>query len=579
LAGIGFRDKTSAAYDDMMAQGRHGKVSTVVERESMPYDVVIVGAGPAGLSAAIRLKQLANEAGSELSVCVLEKGSEVGAHILSGAVIDPRSLDELLPEWKEQGCPLAEVPVNDNQHWVLTAKKKMSVPHFVTPGFMHNKGTYTGSLGNLCRWLAEQAEGLGVEIFPGFAAAEILYNDDGSVKGVATGDMGIARDGSHKGDYAPGLELHAKYTFFAEGVRGHLTKVLKPQFQLDADCEPQVYGIGVKELWDIDPALHAPGRVIHTQGWPLDQHANGGGFLYHQANGQVALGFVTWLNYRNPHISPFQEMQKWKTHPEIAKILKGAKRVSYGARAISDGGYQSVPQLAFPGGALIGDTAGFLNVPRIKGTHTAMKSGMMAAEAAFAAVTAGRGSDVLSAYQAAYDESWVKKELSVVRNVLPLVEKYGDMAGTMLAGVTMWLENFGIKLPFTMKHHPDNTTLYRADMMPKPDYPKPDGVLTFDRLSSVFISNTNHEEDQPVHLQLKDPTIPVEYNLPLYDEPAQRYCPAGVYEIVGQEEGDPRLVINAQNCVHCKTCDIKDPTQNINWVTPEGGGGPNYPNM
>lgn len=551
----------------------------MVERESMPYDVVIVGAGPAGLSAAIRLKQLANEAGSELSVCVLEKGSEVGAHILSGAVIDPRSLDELIPDWREQGCPLAEVAVNDNQHWVLTAKKKLSVPHFVTPGFMHNKGTYTGSLGNLCRWLAEQAEGLGVEIFPGFAAAEILYNDDGSVKGVATGDMGIARDGTHKGDYAPGLELHAKYTFFAEGVRGHLTKMLKPQFQLDADCEPQVYGIGIKELWDIDPALHAPGRVIHTQGWPLDQHANGGGFLYHQANGQVALGFVTWLNYRNPHISPFQEMQKWKTHPEIAKILKGGKRISYGARAISDGGYQSVPHLAFPGGALIGDTAGFLNVPRIKGTHTAMKSGMMAAEAAFAAVTAGRTSDVLSAYQDAYDESWVKKELSVVRNVLPLVEKYGDLAGTMLSGITMWLENFGIKLPFTMKHHPDNTTLYRADMMPKPDYPKADGVLTFDRLSSVFLSNTNHEEDQPVHLQLKDPSIPVEYNLPMYDEPAQRYCPAGVYEIVGQEEGDPRLVINAQNCVHCKTCDIKDPTQNINWVTPEGGGGPNYPNM
>lgn len=551
----------------------------MVERESMPYDVVIVGAGPAGLSAAIRLKQLANEAGSELSVCVLEKGSEVGAHILSGAVIDPRSLDELIPDWREQGCPLAEVAVNDNQHWVLTAKKKLSVPHFVTPGFMHNKGTYTGSLGNLCRWLAEQAEGLGVEIFPGFAAAEILYNDDGSVKGVATGDMGIARDGTHKGDYAPGLELHAKYTFFAEGVRGHLTKMLKPQFQLDADCEPQVYGIGIKELWDIDPALHAPGRVIHTQGWPLDQHANGGGFLYHQANGQVALGFVTWLNYRNPHISPFQEMQKWKTHPEIAKILKGGKRISYGARAISDGGYQSVPHLAFPGGALIGDTAGFLNVPRIKGTHTAMKSGMMAAEAAFAAVTAGRTSDVLSAYQDAYDESWVKKELSVVRNVLPLVEKYGDLAGTMLSGITMWLENFGIKLPFTMKHHPDNTTLYRADMMPKPVYPKADGVLTFDRLSSVFLSNTNHEEDQPVHLQLKDPSIPVEYNLPMYDEPAQRYCPAGVYEIVGQEEGDPRLVINAQNCVHCKTCDIKDPTQNINWVTPEGGGGPNYPNM
>jgi len=563
--------------NDRCGDGR--KVFAVSERESMPYDVVIVGAGPAGLSAAIRLKQQANEADSELSVCVLEKGSEVGAHILSGAVIDPRSLDELIPDWRTQGCPLAEVPVNDNQHWVLTKTKKFGVPHFITPGFMHNKGTYTGSLGNLCRWLAEQAEGLGVEIFPGFAAAEILYNENGSVKGVATGDMGIARDGSHKPDYAPGLELHAKYTFFAEGVRGHLTKVLKPQFALDSDCEPQVYGIGIKELWDIDPANHAPGRVIHTQGWPLDENSNGGGFLYHQANGQVALGFVTWLNYRNPHTSPFQEMQKWKTHPEIAKILKGGKRISYGARAISDGGYQSVPKLAFPGGALIGDTAGFLNVPRIKGTHTAMKSGMMAAEAAFAAVTAGREGDVLTAYQDAYDDSWVKKELSVVRNVLPLVEKWGDLAGTILSGMTMWLETLGVRVPFTMKHHPDNASLYRADQMPKPDYPKPDGVLTFDRLSSVFLSNTNHEEDQPVHLQLKDPTIPVEYNLPLYDEPAQRYCPAGVYEIVGQDEGDPKFVINAQNCVHCKTCDIKDPTQNINWVTPEGGGGPNYPNM
>lgn len=563
--------------NDRRGDGR--KVLSVSERESMPYDVVIVGAGPAGLSAAIRLKQLANEAGSELSVCILEKGSEVGAHILSGAVIDPRSLDELIPDWRDMDCPLAEVPVNDNQHWVLTKTKKFGLPEFISPGFMHNKGTYTGSLGNLCRWLAEQAEGLGVEIFPGFPAAEILYNDDGSVKGVATGDMGVARDGSHKPDYAPGLELHAKYTFFAEGVRGHLTKMLKPQFALDADCEPQVYGLGVKELWDIDPANHAPGRVIHTQGWPLDANSNGGGFLYHQANGQVALGFVTWLNYRNPHTSPFQEMQKWKTHPEIAKILKGGKRVSYGARAISDGGYQSVPKLAFPGGALIGDSAGFLNVPRIKGTHTSMKSGMMAAEAAFAAVNAGRAGDTLDAYQAAYDDSWVKKELSVVRNVLPLVEKYGDLAGTILSGITMWLETLKIKVPFTMKHHPDNTTLYRADMMPKPNYPKPDGVLTFDRLSSVFLSNTNHEEDQPVHLQLKDPTIPVEYNLPLYDEPAQRYCPAGVYEIVGAEEGDPKFVINAQNCVHCKTCDIKDPTQNINWVTPEGGGGPNYPNM
>ena len=545
----------------MIPRGDGRKVFAVSERESMPYDVVIVGAGPAGLSAAIRLKQLANDAGSELSVCILEKGSEVGAHILSGAVIDPKSLDELLPEWRDQGCPLAEVPVNDNQHWVLTKAKKFALPEFISPGFMHNKGTYTGSLGNLCRWLAEQAEGLGVEIFPGFPAAEILYNEDGSVKGVATGDMGVARDGSHKGDYAPGLELHAKYTFFAEGVRGHLTKMIKPQFALDADCEPQVYGLGVKELWDIKPENHAEGRVIHTQGWPLDENANGGGFLYHQANGQVALGFVTWLNYRNPHISPFQEMQKWKTHPEIAKILKGGKRVSYGARAISDGGLQSVPKLAFPGGALIGDTAGFLNVPRIKGTHTAMKSGMMAAEAAFEAVTAGRSSDTLDAYQAAFDDSWVKKELSVVRNVLPLVEKYGDLAGTLLSGITMWLETLKIKVPFTMKHHPDNESLYRADIMPKPDYPKPDGVLTFDRLSSVFVSNTNHEEDQPVHLQLKDPSIPVAYNLPLYDEPAQRYCPAGVYEIVGEAEGDPKFVINAQNCVHCKTCDIKDPTQ------------------
>ena len=549
------------------------------EREAMPYDVVIVGAGPAGLSAAIRLKQLANDSGTDLSVCILEKGSEVGAHILSGAVFDPKAIDELLPEWRTMGCPMAEVPVTDNQHWVLSAKGHFGIPHLLTPSYLHNKGTYTGSLGNLCRWLAEQAEGLGVEIFAGFPAAEILYNDDGSVKGVATGDMGVARDGSHKADYQPGLELHARYTFFAEGVRGHLTKQLKPRFALDADCQPQVYGIGIKELWDIDPDKHVPGRVIHTQGWPLDENSNGGGFLYHQAGGQVALGFVTWLNYRNPHTSPFQEMQKWKTHPEIAKILKGGKRVSYGARAINDGGWQSVPKLAFPGGALIGCSAGFVNVPRIKGSHTAMKTGMMAAEAAFAAVQAGRSGDTLTAYQDAYDTSWVEKELRGVRNVLPLVEKYGDLAGSLMSGVTMWAEHWGIRMPFTMKHHPDNESLYRADLMEKPTYPKPDGLLTFDRLSSVFLSNTNHEEDQPCHLQLKDPAVPVAVNLPLYDEPAQRYCPAGVYEIVGADSGDPRLQINAQNCVHCKTCDIKDPTQNINWVTPEGGGGPNYPNM
>ncbi len=551
------------------------------ERESMPYDVVIVGAGPSGLSAAIRLKQLAAEKEADIAVCVLEKGSEVGAHILSGAVIDPKSLDELLPDWREDGCPLAEVPVTDNQHWILTKSKKFDMPHIVTPPFLHNKGTYTGSLGNLCRWLAGKAEELGVEIFPGFAAAEILYNEDGSVKGVATGDMGVARDGTHKGDYQPGLELHAKYTFFSEGCRGHLSKQLIRQFDLARDSSPQVYGIGIKELWDIDPELHAPGRVIHTQGWPISETegTNGGGWLYHQANGQVSLGFVTWLNYTNPHLSPFHEMQRWKTHPEIARILKGAKRVSYGARAISDGGLQSIPKLVFPGGALIGDSAGFLNVPRIKGTHTAMKSGMMAAEAAVDAVLSQRQHDELSAYPAAFDESWVKKELSIVRNVVPLVKKFGDLIGSGLAGITMWAEYFGLKMPFTLKHHPDNETLWRKDLVAKIDYPKPDGKLTFDRLSSVFLSNTNHEEDQPVHLTLKDPDVPVEYDLPMYDEPAQRYCPAGVYEIVGEETGDPKFVINAQNCVHCKTCDIKDPTQNINWVVPEGGGGPNYPNM
>lgn len=553
----------------------------MADRESMPYDVVIVGAGPAGLSAAIRLKQLANDAGQELAVCVLEKGSEVGAHILSGAVIDPKALDELLPTWRDDGCPLAEVPVTDNQHWVLSKKGRRSLPHFLTPGFMHNKGTYTGSLGNLCRWLAGKAEELGVEIFPGFAAAEVLFNDDGSVRGVATGDMGVARDGTHKPDYQPGLELHAKYTFLAEGVRGHLTKELIRNFDLAAKSDPQVYGIGIKELWDIAPDKHVPGRVIHTQGWPLSetQGSNGGGFLYHQANGQVALGFVTWLSYTNPYLSPFQEMQRWKTHPAIAEILEGGKRVSYGARAINDGGLQSIPKLVFPGGALIGCSAGFLNVPRIKGTHTAMKSAIMAADAAFAAIQAGRTSDELEAYPQAFEESWVKAELSMVRNVVPLVKKFGDFIGSGLAGVTMWLENFGLKVPFTLHHKPDHETLWRKDLVPPIAYPKPDGKLTFDRLSSVFLSNTNHEEDQPVHLTLRDPDIPIAYDLPMFDEPAQRYCPAGVYEVVGADTDDPKFVINAQNCVHCKTCDIKDPTQNINWVVPEGGGGPNYPNM
>ena len=548
------------------------------ERESMPFDVVIVGAGPAGLAAAIRLKQLAAENNAEIEVCVIEKGSEVGAHILSGAVFDPRALDELIPDWRDQDCPMAATPVTENHHWVLTKTKKMAIPHIATPSFMHNKGTYTGSLGNLCRWLAEKAEELEVQIFPGFAAAEILYNEDGSIKGVATGDMGIGKDGEHKPDYTPGLELHARYTFFAEGARGHLTKILKRQFDLEANCQPQVYGIGLKELWDIDPKKHVPGRVIHTQGWPLDD-AWGGGFLYHQANGQVALGFVVALSYQNPHLSPFQEFQRWKTHPEIRKILEGGKRVSYGARAINEGGWQSVPKLAFPGGALIGCSAGFVNVPRIKGSHTAMKSGMLAAEAAFRAIQADRTSDELSDYQENLNTSWIAEELKKVQNVEPCVDKFGGTIGTVLGGIDMWMRQLGIGLPITMKHDPDYKHMGRADLYPKIDYPKPDGVITFDRLSSVFLSNTNHEEDQPVHLQLKDPSIPIQVNLPLYDEPAQRYCPAGVYEVVGQEEGNPRFQINAQNCVHCKTCDIKEMSQNINWVVPEGGGGPNYPNM
>ena len=548
------------------------------DRESMPYDVVIVGAGPAGLAAAIRLKQLAAEKGGEISVCVLEKGSEVGAHILSGAVVDPIALDELFPDWRTSGCPMAEVPVTTNEHWMLGKTRKYGFPAFLLPPFMHNEGTYTGSLGNLCRWLAEQAEGLGVEIFPGFAAAEILYNDDGSVKGVATGDMGVARDGTHKPDYQPGLELHAKYTFFAEGAHGHLTKQLKKQFSLAANSQPQIYGIGLKELWDIDPARHQPGRVIHTQGWPLE-NAWGGGFIYHQANGQVALGFVVALSYKNPHLSPFHEFQRWKHHPAIAEMLKGGKRVSYGARAINEGGWQSVPRLVFPGGALIGCSAGFVNVPRIKGSHTAMKSGMLAAEAAFAAIAAERAGDELAAYPEALQKSWIAKELKKVRNAEPAVSKFGETWGTIIAGIDMWMRHFNIGLPFTLKHKPDHESLWRADQAPKIDYPKPDGVLSFDRLSSVFLSNTNHEEDQPVHLTLKDPDIPIKQNLPLYDEPAQRYCPAGVYEVVGVDEGNPKFVINAQNCVHCKTCDIKDPAQNINWVVPEGGGGPNYPNM
>jgi electron-transferring-flavoprotein dehydrogenase len=550
---------------------------TRTDRESMPYDVVIVGGGPAGLSAAIRVKQAAAEKGIEVSVCILEKGAEIGAHILSGAVVDPKALDELLPNWKDLDSPLT-VPVTHNHHWLLGAEGKVEVPHWLLPPFLNNKGCYTLSLGNFCRWLATQAEALGVEIFPGFAAAEILYDEHGAVMGVATGDMGVARDGTHKDSYTPGLELHAKYTFFAEGVRGHLSKLLIRQFKLDADSQPQIYGLGIKELWDIDPAKHVPGTVIHTQGWPLTSESNGGGFIYHQANNQVALGFVTWLNYSNPYLSPFDEMQRWKTHPAIKELLTGGRRVSYGARAINDGGWQSVPKLTFPGGALIGCSAGFVNVPRIKGSHTAMKTGMMAADAAVDAIVSQRSNDALAAYQTAYEGSWVFDELRKVRNMLPMIEKLGDAIGTPLAGINMWLEHLGLRLPFTFSHHKDNEQLKRKEHVHKIVYPKPDGVFSFDKLTSVFLSNTNHEEDQPIHLTLKDASVPVEVNLPLYDEPAQRYCPAGVYEIVEEARG-PRLQINAQNCVHCKTCDIKDPTQNIVWVVPEGGGGPNYPNM
>ncbi|WP_037501494.1 electron transfer flavoprotein-ubiquinone oxidoreductase [Sphingomonas jaspsi] len=546
------------------------------QRESMEYDVVVVGAGVAGLSAAIRLKQLAEEKGRDLSVCVLEKGSEVGAHILSGAVFDPKALDELIPDAKDKGAPL-NVPVTENHHWVLTRKKHFSIPHLFTPPFMHNKGTYTLSLGNLTRWLAGQAEALGVEIFPGFAAAEILFNEDGSVKGVATGDMGVARDGTHKPDYQPGMELHARYTFFAEGARGHLTKELTRIFDLRKESGPQVFGIGIKELWDVPADRHHPGRVIHTQGWPLDD-AWGGGFLYHQENGQVALGFVTALDYRNPYLSPFEEFQRWKTHPAIRAEIEGGKRISYGARAINEGGWQSVPQLAFPGGALIGCAAGFVNVPRIKGSHTAMKSGMLAAEAAFEAIAADRRGDVLSTYEPAVRSSWIADELKTVRNAQPAVAKWGSTIGTVFAGFDMWLNYLKLKTPWTLKHHPDHSQIGRKEHYHPIDYPKPDGKISFDRLSSVFLSNTNHEEDQPIHLTLKDPEVPITVNLACYDSPEQRYCPAGVYEIV-EDSGSPRLQINAQNCVHCKTCDIKDPTQNINWVVPEGGGGPNYPNM
>lgn len=550
-----------------------------MEREYMEFDVVIVGAGPAGLSAACRLKQKAADAGQEISVCVVEKGSEVGAHILSGAVFEPRALNELFPNWKELEAPLNTAVKRDDIYLLKNAETASKLPNAFVPKTMHNEGNYIISLGNLCRWLAQQAENLGVEIYPGFAAQEALVDEQGVVKGILTGDLGVDREGNPKeGMYTPGMELRAKYTLFAEGCRGHIGKQLISRFQLNANVDPQHYGIGIKELWDIDPAKHEQGLVVHTAGWPLDDENTGGSFLYHLENNQVVVGLIVDLSYSNPHLSPFDEFQRYKHHPVVKQYLEGGKRVAYGARAISKGGLNSLPKMVFKGGALIGCDAGTLNFAKIKGNHTAMKSGMLAAEAVADALLAGREGDELSAYEEGFKNSWLYDELYKSRNFGAAIHKWGAIKGGAFNFIDQNI--FGGKIPFTLHDtKPDHACLKLADEAKKIDYPKPDGKLSFDKLSSVFLSNTNHEEEQPVHLKLTDPSIPIDKNLPMYDEPAQRYCPAGVYEVVANDDGSKRFQINAQNCVHCKTCDIKDPAQNITWVAPEGAGGPNYPNM